>query len=397
MDQRQAYCARWVYCGDRPPIENGVVEIVGGKISAVHDRVDSNAEGLGNVALVPGLVNAHTHLEFSDLAEPISPAAPFTDWIRALVAYRRSRAPSESAVPAGKREAEKSGTTCLGEIASPGWSPADLDPTGARVVVFQELLGLAAEQHEPQLTLARDHLQQRRRERLVYGLSPHAPYSVRPPLYEALVKLAAETSCPLAVHLAETRAELELLRAGTGEFVELLRGFDVWDPIAIPRGTRPLDYLRPLADVPHALVIHGNYLDGDEIAFLAEHRNISVVYCPRTHAYFGHQSHPWQRMLDAGVSVALGTDSRGSNPDLSLWRELQFLRCTFPDVDPALLLELGTIRGARALGLDGEIGTLTPGKSADLAVIALGRESAELFDSNTRVTATMCGGEWIAR
>lgn len=397
MNQRQTYRARWVFPGDGPPLERGVIEIEAGRITAVHDRADCAAHDLGDVAIVPGLVNAHTHLEFSDLTQPIAPAKPFTDWIRALVANRRSRDASTSAVAAGKREAERTGTTLLGEIASPGWDAAEFFPPNARVVVFQEILGLAAAQHDPQLALAREHLQQPQQDRLIYGLSPHAPYSVRPPLYAALVQLAVEHQCPLAVHLAETRAELELLSSGSGEFVEMLCEFGVWDPTAIPAGSRPLDYLRPLADVEHALAIHGNYLDDEEIAFLVAHTNITVVYCPRTHAYFGHEPHPWQRLLHAGASVAIGTDSRGSNPDLNLWRELQFLRRTFPDVDPVELLALGTTHGARALGLDGEIGTLGPGKSADMAVVALNGAKGDLFAPETEATATMCGGDWIAR
>ena len=397
MNERQAYRARWVFPGDGPPLERGVIEIEAGRITAVHDRADSAARDLGDVAIVPGLVNAHTHLEFSDLSQPIAPALPFTEWIRALVANRRNRDTSTSGVAAGKREAERTGTTVLGEIASLGWDPAEFSPPGTRFVVFQEILGLAAAQHDPQLALAHEHLQQPQRDRLVYGLSPHAPYSVRPPLYAALVQLAVKHQCPLAVHLAETRAELELLGSGNGEFVDMLREFGVWDPTAIPNGSRPLDYLRPLRDIKHALAIHGNYLDNEEIAFLAAHPNITVVYCPRTHAYFGHEPHPWQRMLQAGVSVAIGTDSRGSNPDLNLWRELQYLRRTFPNFEPAELLALGTLNGARALGLDGEIGTLTPGKSADMAVVALNSAAGKLFAPETEVTATMCGGAWITR
>ncbi len=410
MSERQAYRARWVFPVDAPPLENGVVEVQAGQITAVHDRAEPAAQDLGNVALIPGLVNVHTHLEFSDLPQPIQPALPFTDWIRALVSYRRSETATTNVIEKGIQEAETAGTTCLGEIATPVGPvlPAEAGdhangrytrPYGSRVVEFLELLGLAAEQHEAQLALARDHLSQPTQPGVIYGLSPHAPYSVRPPLYRALVELAKIHDCPLAIHLAETQAELQLLAEGTGEFVDLLSDFGVWDPTAIGRGTRPLDYLQPLAVVAQALVIHGNYLNETEIDFLVEHRNISVVYCPRTHAYFRHSPHPWQQMLERGVSLALGTDSRGSNPDLSLWRELQFLREQFPNVDPALLLELGTIRGAQALGIASELGTLTSGKSADMVVVtcsASGNEPYEmLLNSESVVSATMCRGEWL--
>lgn len=398
MGVRQAYRARWVFPVSVPPIENGVLEVQDGRITAVHDRADPAAQDLGNVAIIPGLVNAHTHLEFSDLTQPIGPAQPFTDWIRALVACRHSREETGQAVTAGKREAERTGTTCLGNIANPV-GPV-VPANGAHIVEFLELLGLAAEQHEQQLALARAHLNRSPQPSMILGLSPHAPYSVRPPLYHALVDLAQEFRCPLAIHLAETRAELELLQHGTGEFVELLRDFGVWDEAAIPLGTQPLDYLRPLVELEHALVIHGNYLNAAEMDFLADHHQMTVVYCPRTHAYFGHPPHPWRELLARGVSLTLGTDSRGSNPDLSLWRELQFLHARFPDVNPATLLELGTIRGATALGLATEIGTLTPGKAADLAVVALTPQEAtpyeSLFAPDGNVSATMCGGAWIA-
>jgi cytosine/adenosine deaminase-related metal-dependent hydrolase len=119
------------------------------------------------------------------------------------------------------------------------------------------------------------------------------------------------------------------------------------------------------------LVIHGNYLDAVEFDWLQNHPQVSVVYCPRTHAYFQHAPHPWREMLERGINVALGTDSRGSNPDLSLWREMQFLATTFPDVDPARILAMGTRRGAAALGRDSEQGTLEPGKQALLASVPL--------------------------
>jgi cytosine/adenosine deaminase-related metal-dependent hydrolase len=371
-----SYRARWVFPVAAPPLFKGTVEISAGRITAVHAQADPAARDLGNVALIPALVNAHTHLEFSDLTEPVGPSSPFTAWIRALVGHRR-RQPAEqitAAIAAGLREGAQAGTGLLGEIATPNWSPAALAGEVVRTVVFRELLGLLPSRLSEQMEIARQHLLgggEAEAGRLVRGLSPHAPYSVHPALFRAAVDLAAEHRAPLAIHLAETEAELELLARGTGEFVELLRDFGVWDPEAIPQGSRPLDYLRPLAKLARALVIHGNYLDADELNFLAGHPQIAVVYCPRTHAYFGHAAHPWRKMLQQGVSLAIGTDSRGSNPDLSLWRELQFLHARHADVDPAVLLRLGTLDGARALGCDHDCGSIAPGKRASLALVAL--------------------------
>lgn len=391
--------ARWVFPVEAEPIEHGTVEIAAGRITAVISRPEATAIDLGNAAIIPGLVNAHTHLEFSDLPSPLGPAGSFADWIRSVVHDRRGRTvPPGACVARGLAESARSGTTLLGEIASEGWSPAVFTADGPRAVVFRELIGLTPDRRAEQLALAREHLASRGFSPAVTrGISPHAPYSVHADLYRDLVQLALEHAAPLAVHLAETQAELELLQRGTGPLVDLLREFGVWQPNVIPRGSRPLDYLRALADAPRGLVIHGNYLSAAEIDFLAEHHNLAVVYCPRTHAYFGHAEHPWLKLLDRSVNVALGTDSRASNPDLSLWQELLFLAERFPQVDRRQILALGTRRGAAALGLDAETGTLAPGKSADVALVSLPARPASdpyalLFDADCRVALALVAG-----
>jgi cytosine/adenosine deaminase-related metal-dependent hydrolase len=193
---------------------------------------------------------------------------------------------------------------------------------------------------------------------------------VHPELLKRLVALACDQNLPVAMHLAESREELQLLRDGTGPFQQLLDGRSMWDPDAIPRNSRPLDYLRVLSEAPRALVIHGNYLDDEEIAFLAEYRDrLSVVYCPRTHTYFGHEPYPLEKMLGAGVRVVLGTDSRASNPDLSLLAEMRFVAKRFPSLAPAAILEMGTQASADALGFGNEVGSIGPGKFADLIAL----------------------------
>jgi cytosine/adenosine deaminase-related metal-dependent hydrolase len=199
------------------------------------------------------------------------------------------------------------------------------------------------------------------------------------------------------MHLAETTAELELLANSAGEFVPFLQSLGVWREDVVPRGSQTLDYLKVLALAPRVLVIHGNYLDAVDIEFLVSHPNFSVVYCPRTHAYFGHPPHPWRQLLSRGVNVALGTDSRASNPDLSLFNELKFVRQLAPEFDPGELLRLGTLNGAFALGIEAETGSLELGKSADLAIVDLPVSDASdpyasLFDVGSRISATICQG-----
>jgi aminodeoxyfutalosine deaminase len=209
-------------------------------------------------------------------------------------------------------------------------------------------------------------------------------------MFDRIIRLSADSRTPLAIHLAETEAELQLLRDGTGEIVDFLSGLGVWRDGVIPHGTRPLQYLRSLADLEHVVIAHGNYLDDEEIDFVASRRNLAVAYCPRTHAFFGHRQHPWRKIIARGGVVAIGTDGRCSNPDLSVWHELLCVSAQTPDCDPAILLQMGTLNGARALGLEAEFGTLEPGKQAKLAIIRLGDANAgdpydELFHPASRV------------
>jgi len=223
---------------------------------------------------------------------------------------------------------------------------------------------------------------------------------VHPTLLKGLVDLAIESGAPVAMHLAATRSELELLARGGGEFAEFLKRLAVWNPDVFRERRSILDYLKELARSPRGLVVHGNYLSDADIEFLARNPQLSVVYCPRTHAYFGHEPHPWRTLLERNINVALGTDSRASNPDLSVWDELQFLRRCEPDVPGQTLLDLATIRGARALGLEAHCGTITPGRSADLAIIDLPAvPSADPYDTllhpSSRIQATVLRGHWL--
>ena len=233
------------------------------------------------------------------------------------------------------------------------------------------------------------------------GISPHAPYTLHPELFGRLVQLAIDRHVPMAFHLAESPQELELLATGRGPFRELLESVGVWNPAAFAVPRRPLDYLRRLAQSQRALVVHGNYLDDEELAFLAEHRDrLAVVYCPRTHAFFRHRRHPLPQLVAAGATVAIGTDSRASNPDLSVLAELRFVASKFAEIAPAQILELGTLAGAWALGTADESGSLEPGKFADLVVVELPEEPDRdpfrlLFDSGLPVLGTMFRGHWV--
>jgi aminodeoxyfutalosine deaminase len=398
--------ARYVFPVSCDPIPGGAVSMEGERIVACGAGVPpapQEIRDLGNVAILPGLVNAHAHLDFSDLPAPLGERGiGFVDWIRRVMAFRQQSGPAgRQPVALGLDESLRDGVTALGDIVQPGRPLAASPP---EVTAFLELIAPTADRVAGALELARSHLNAASRwcgsctAAPRNGLSPHSPYSVHPDLLAAVVELSNRHEIPVAMHLAESREELELLRHGGGPLRAFLEELGACDATAIPRAARPLDYLRLLANAHRALVVHGNYLDDEEIAFLgANARRMSVVYCPRTHDWFAHRDYPLEKLLAAGATVALGTDGRGSSPDLSLFGEMRFAAGEHPDVPPADILRMGTIHGARALGREMELGSLTPGKRADLAVVALPDRSAAdphelLFDPAASVVSCYCCG-----
>jgi len=386
--------ARWVLPVAGKPIPDGVVTLDGDRIVDVGPTPGPGVpvEDLGSVALLPGLVNAHTHLDLSHLDQPLGePGMGFVDWIRRVIEHRIESRPDRP-VERGVEESVRCGVTALGDVAQPAAPRAPYDAAPLEMTVFLELIGLEPERITSALEAARVHVATgRQSSRWQPGLSPHAPYSVHPRLLDAVISRMARERVPLAFHLAESREELDLLGSGAGPFRELLQDMGVWTPGTIRPGTRPLDYLARLARASRALVIHGNYLDDEEIALVAEHaERMAVVYCPRSHAYFGHDPYPLEKMLAAGVPMALGTDSRASSPDLDLLAEMRAAAAKHPGVPRETILRLGSLGGAAALGRDREIGTIEPGKLADLTAVSL-RPGAEgdphdlLFDAGGEV------------
>jgi cytosine/adenosine deaminase-related metal-dependent hydrolase len=363
--------ARWIVPVTGPPIQNGVVTIDGERIDNLGTTTSAGTIDLGDVVLLPGLVNTHTHLEFSDCEKPLGkPGTPLPVWIRQVIGMRhRSDRDPTTAIQQGLSESLRHGVTTIGEISTCSPS-AYAEFCGSQLMLFQEVIGFSAGRIDSVYSELEQRVESAFNTDHVMGISPHAPYTVHPALLRRMIALASERELPVAMHLAESREELQLLRDGSGLFQQLLVDRSMWDPQAIPRGSRPLDYLKLLAEAPQALVIHGNYLDTEEIAFLADHRDrMSVVYCPRTHAYFGHDPYPLEKMLSTGVRVVLGTDSRASNPDLSLLAEMCFVAKRFPSISPTTIMKMGTASAAKALGLDGEVGSIAPGRRADLVAL----------------------------
>ena len=412
--RRFALQARIVFPVATAPMENGVVTIEGDRIVAVgQNRAASPPRDLGDVAILPGLVNAHTHLEFSHLPQPIGrPGMAFPDWIAEVVARRRSAATMtefdplaacRESVSSGLDECLECGVTTVGDISTADLASMPMPESPVACCVFRELMALSPSGLAEQTALAKQHVERlpTAARRVRVGLSPHAPYTASRELVAAVCRLSRTWGIPVAMHVAESPEELRLLRTGTGPFRDLLQRLDAWVEGAFPGGVEPRDYLQLLSQSHRSLVIHGNYLSKSDWEFLAGHADrMSVVYCPRTHEFFRHAPYPLAEMLDAGVSMAVGTDSRASNPDLSFWQELRCVARNHPRVALARVLRMGTLDAAQALGCHDQVGSLEIGKRADLTIVRIDQSTSTdlyeaLFDADRKVCRTMCGGRWV--
>jgi cytosine/adenosine deaminase-related metal-dependent hydrolase len=322
------------------------------------------------------------------------------------LAHRRARTrPIEEVIQHGIVESLQSGITAVGEISQPGVNPqiyaagirrahsavaAGLAPTAPRSqtadlgeltpaeslvepgrlqgILFREIIAPLPEQHGAVESALAEFLQHPFPPGFLPGLAPHAPYTVHPEILRQVIDLARENNLPLAFHLAESSEELALLQSGTGPLRDLLEARAIW-PEGVFKGRTSLDYLLQLALAPRVLVIHGNYLREREIEFLATQHHLSLVFCPRTHRHFGHPPYPLREALARGIRVVVGTDGRSSTRDLNLLEDLREVAHRFPQLAPWQVLQMGTQAAAEALGLENRLGTLEPGKQADLLVV----------------------------
>jgi cytosine/adenosine deaminase-related metal-dependent hydrolase len=359
---------------DRPALPNGTVTVENGIIVAVEACGKRAAdEDLGNCAVLPGLVNAHTHLDLTGLRNQTPPGADFVAWLRAVVEFRRSRSAEEVQrdIQAGIAECIAHGTTLVGDISAGGASWQALSGSALRAVVFHELLGLPPDRAQSAFQSAAQALNHHPATATCRaGLSPHAPYSVCEWLIDRALEEGRRRDLPVAIHIAETRGELELLEGQCGPFVDFLQELGVWYPEGLIASTTAL--IAKCRRVGRTLLIHGNYLSPDQLS-----SQDTIVYCPRTHAAFRHAPYPLEDFLATGARIVLGTDSLASNPDLSVLEEARFVHRHYPGIAPADVLRMATLNGAEALGCSGVTGSLTPGKCADMIAVSLPGEAGE--------------------
>lgn len=328
--------------------------------------------------VLPGLVNAHTHLELSHLAGAVTPASSFVQWVRAMLRVRaaatRSAADVSSAISRAIAAMEATGTAGIGDIGNTDLSILPLTASSLSGVHFREALGFAAAQSdriaaETRLgaVLAQSRLVEQGCTRVIASVAPHAPYSTSASLIQSLAHGYAATREVSSIHLGESPEEVEFLATGRGPLRGLLTDLGAWDESWLPPGLSPVAYLRQL-DVLHErlLIVHGTQLTPTELDTLAL-QGATLVVCPRSNAWVGAGVPPVVAAMASGVRLAVGTDSLASVDDLNMFAELAALRGIAPGVPASRLLEAATLGGARALGCDG-LGVLAPGASSRAVV-----------------------------
>lgn len=431
--------ARYVVTPHREPIENGAIRIADeriievGRAAGIGRAVPGETTDFGDAVILPAFVNGHTHLELSFLQNRVVPSAGFLPWLRAVAGTLASNPPEKEAVEKtaieSARKSLSCGVTLVGDITRyPDWTRPMLRESSLRAVSFGEIIAIGSKRgllrerlrmalgkqrrpHDENAAFAdgtdtpstrcdqsdaaraTDSAAQAEHPRI--GISPHSPYSVEFDGLRDCARYAEQHRLPLCIHLAESQEEVEFVRTGRGPLAEFLRDMGVWDGEPATLGDSPVALAAQAGLLsPRTVVAHANYVSDVDLGLLAK-SGAAVAYCPRTHAAFGHPPHRFCDMLKTSINVCVGTDSLASNPSLSILDELRFLRCLYPNLDALQLLEMGTIRGARALGMDGVSGSIDPGKLADLAIVPLARTSSgweDVFDSQDAPTSVLVAG-----
>ena len=371
--------AAWVLPVAASPICDGWVAVEGGAIRGVGAGRQSGSTDLGDVAVLPALVNAHTHLELSHLRGAIPPADHFTGWVRRVLAARQDPDAQDArvlaAAGAALQEARAAGTGLIGDISNTLATVGLLRESGVSARVFYEQIGFNPEDPAGRVRAARasvDDLAAALPDRVRLSLAPHAPYSVSASLFRAIrADLDAHPADLTSVHLSESPEEMEFLRYGTGEWRELLRELGVLPDLWRPPGCSTVTYLRELGFLDaRALAVHAVQCSSDDLAAL-NGLGATIVSCPRSNRWVGVGDPPLDAFYASGVAVAFGTDSLASVGDLNLFAELARARAVAPRVAAHRLLESATWCGARALGFGDRLGTIEAGKQAALIAVRL--------------------------
>lgn len=388
------YRSRFLLPITAPPVEDGAVLIEAGLIRAVgtHNELAAAHPGavvidFGESVLLPPMVNAHTHLElshFSDWAtsagEPKTPQAPdasqkFVDWILWLVRVRRSISEVElqASLAEGLRKSLSAGTGAVGDIFTALKAVNAYRDSPLRGCIFAEVLGQDPSVVRDRLAAIEALSLHPPGSYLNWGLSPHTPYTLSSAAMDQVFAFADRKSLQCSIHLAESTAETDFMQSGTGPIADKLYAAAKWDPsVASVPGCSPVSVLCRQGRLrPGDLAVHGVQVDATDIEQL-KRTGCSVVLCPRSNAALSAGKAPVSAYLNAGVPLALGTDSMASSSSLSIWDEMAFAKDWFAgEAEPRDWLEMATLGGAKALGLHDRMGQLSPGYEASFQVVTL--------------------------
>lgn len=361
-------------------IEHGRIVRVG----AWNDLRCDEAEDLGDQVLLPGLINAHCHLDYSGMRNAILQPSSFSQWVRRLNELKRIVTDDEylEAIAFGFSELQKWGTTSVYNIESFPELMVRMPAPPLRTWWFYELLDIRSRVHtEDVVAGALAFFESRPLWLGGFGLSPHAPYTTSLSLYELSRACCEEYAMPLMTHLAETSEEYEMFSSASGVLYDFLKplGRDMSDT----GGTTPVRHLLDSGALPvGSILTHMNFVSEDDWELLSCRRSdFSVVHCPMCHEYFGRDVFPLERFREIGMNLCIGTDSLASNKALNLFEEMRTLMDKHPSVSPAEALAMVTVNAAAAIGLPGQIGELRAGAFADMIALPFNGGAAEVVDS----------------
>lgn len=399
--------SRYAYLADQTIAENIAVTIKDGLIRSVGDPKDKSGHviDLGDAILLPGFVNAHTHLELGFAAQRVAPDRDFVHWLRRLMALIR-RTPQEhfaQSVRDGLIQSLSAGVTSIADISrDPKLTRRVIAEVQTRpsVVSFGEVIAVGTLRESAESRIAdAEHLDPNTPS-IKIGISPHAPYTVEEAALKQCADRARSLGLPICIHAAETTEELQFTSQLDGKLYEFLRELDVWDDKIPAIGSSPIEYIDGCKALGEStLLAHCNYISDTDIALIRD-RAAHVAYCPRTHAAFEHDAYPLEKLLAAGVNVCMGTDSLASNPDLSIREEIRFAAAQHRGIRPETLIDMATRNGAAALGLN--TGAIESGKRADLIAIPLeATTSTQVLDAvisqNSKVHFVCAAGQIVCR
>ena len=386
-------------------IDDGAVLIDDGKVKFAGCANDISSHescqivDLGNSAIVPGFVNTHTHLDLTHLHNFIKYNGDYTEWIRQLVNAKKEWTESEylSSIRSGIKSSLESGTTTVADITRNGLALEELQKSNIRKTLFYELIDFNPDSAESTIDNFKNIIGNvKQNDLLSIGIFPHAPYTVSEELYRISKTVSDELGLSIATHISETIDEANFLTRGAGNFVSLLKDFDMlkdWKP----PGLRPVNYMKNIGFLENGcILVHCNYLKGEEVDHIEE-SNSTIVFCPRSHKYFRHKDHPFYMLGNRDINVALGTDSLASNDSLSILDEMKYIYTQHKTSKPQDILYMGTIAGATALRLDNKIGKLEEGYDADIAVIDVKQEAVTniyngIFSQDSECVLTVVSG-----